>query len=56
LPDCIVAYQKYQFGYILEVLGMDNVGIGITEQMPALVATLTHRYFLFKSEYPEPLG
>jgi hypothetical protein len=27
LPDGIVSYQKSQFGYILEDLGMENVGI-----------------------------
>jgi hypothetical protein len=27
LPDGIFAYQKSQIGYILEALGMDNVGI-----------------------------
>jgi hypothetical protein len=26
LPDGIFSYQKYQFGYILEGLGMDIVG------------------------------
>jgi hypothetical protein len=27
LPDGLFSYQKYQFGYILEGLGMENVGI-----------------------------
>jgi uncharacterized membrane protein len=27
LPDGIFAYQKFQFGYILEGLGMEIVGI-----------------------------
>jgi hypothetical protein len=27
LPDGIFSYQKSQFGYILEGLGMENVGI-----------------------------
>jgi hypothetical protein len=27
LPDGLLSYQKSQFGYILEGLGMENVGI-----------------------------
>jgi hypothetical protein len=27
LPDGLFSYQKSKFGYILEVLGMENVGI-----------------------------
>jgi hypothetical protein len=27
LPDGIFSYQKYQFGYILEGLGKENVGV-----------------------------
>jgi hypothetical protein len=27
LPDCLFSDQKIQFGYILEGLGMENVGI-----------------------------
>jgi hypothetical protein len=27
LPDGIFSYQKFQFGYILEGLGMENVGV-----------------------------
>jgi hypothetical protein len=27
LPDGLLSYQKYQFGYILEGLGIENVGI-----------------------------
>jgi hypothetical protein len=30
LPDGIFAYQKYQFWYILEGLGMENVGVVIS--------------------------
>jgi hypothetical protein len=26
LPDGIFSYQKYQFGYIIDFLGMENVG------------------------------
>jgi hypothetical protein len=27
LPDGLFSYQKYRLGYILEGLGMENVGI-----------------------------
>jgi hypothetical protein len=27
LPDCLFSYQKFQFGYILEGFGIENIGI-----------------------------
>jgi hypothetical protein len=30
LPDCLFSYKKSKFGYILKVLGMENVGICMT--------------------------